>query len=118
MSVCVRGAGRAYGDLALNDAQALVDMRAMNRIIEFDLQRATIRAEGGARLIDIYRAVHHHLLTIPSSPTESHSSISGAISANVNGKDGWHHGSFGNQVISMTLMLASGETLLIDREHE
>jgi len=118
MSVCVRGAGRGYGDLALNDGHALLDMRAMNRILEFDEERATIRVEGGARLIDIYRAVHHRLLTVPSSPTESHSSIAGAICANVNGKDGWHHGSFGNQVLSMTFMLASGEMLTIDRDHE
>ncbi len=118
MSVCVRGAGRGYGDLALNDGNALLDMRAMNRILEFDEERATIRVEGGARLIDIFRAVHHRLLTVPSSPTESHSSIAGAICANVNGKDGWHHGSFGNQVLSMTFMLANGETLLIDRDHE
>lgn len=118
MAVCARGAGRGYGDLALNDGNALIDMRAMNRIIEFDEERATIKMEGGARLVDIYRAVHHHLLTVPSSPTESHSSIAGAICANVNGKDGWHHGSFSNQVISMTMMLASGETLTIDRNHE
>jgi FAD/FMN-containing dehydrogenase len=118
ISVCVRGAGRGYGDLALNDQHALLDMRQMNRILEFDEERATIRVEGGTRLIDIYRAVHHRQLTVPSSPTESHSSVAGAICANVNGKDGWHHGSFGNQVLSMTFMLANGETLLIDRDHE
>jgi FAD/FMN-containing dehydrogenase len=118
MTLCVRGAGRGYGDLALNDGAALLDMRAMNRILEFDEERATIKVEGGARLVDIFRTVHHHLLTVPSSPTESHSSIAGAICANVNGKDGWHLGSFGNQVLSLTLMLANGEMMVIDREHE
>ena len=118
MSICVRGAGRGYGDLALNDGHALLDMRSMNRILEFDEERATIKVEGGTRLIDIFREVHHKLLTVPSSPTESHSSIAGAICANVNGKDGWHHGSFGNQVLNMTFMLVNGETLSIDRDHE
>jgi decaprenylphospho-beta-D-ribofuranose 2-oxidase len=118
MTVCARGAGRGYGDLALNDGNALIDMKRMNRIIEFDEERATIRVEAGTRLIDIYREVHHRLLTLPSSPTESHSSVAGAICANVNGKDGWHQGSFGNQVVSMTLLLANGETRVIDRQHE
>ncbi len=118
MTVCARGAGRGYGDLALNDGDALIDMSRMNRILEFDEQQATIRVEAGARLVDIYRAVHHRLLTVPSSPTESHSSIAGAISANVNGKDGWHHGSFANQVVSMTVLLANGNILSVDRQHE
>ena len=35
MSVCARGAGRGYGDLALNDGQARLDRKRMNRISEF-----------------------------------------------------------------------------------
>ena len=118
MTICARGAGRGYGDLALNDGHALLDMSAMNRIIEFDQETAQITVQAGMRLIDIYQAVHHGLLTLPASPTESHSSVAGAICANVNGKDAWHHGSFARQVVRLTLLLASGETLTIDRSHE
>jgi decaprenylphospho-beta-D-ribofuranose 2-oxidase len=118
MTICARGAGRGYGDLALNDGHALLDMSAMNRIIEFDEESAQITVEAGMRLIDIYQAVHHDLLTLPASPTESHSSVAGAICANVNGKDAWHHGSFARQVVRLTLLLANGETLVIDRSHE
>jgi decaprenylphospho-beta-D-ribofuranose 2-oxidase len=118
MTICARGAGRGYGDLALNDGQALLDMSAMTRIIEFDKETAQITVEAGIRLIDIYQAVHHGLLTLPASPTESHSSVAGAICANVNGKDAWHHGSFARQVVRLTLLLANGEALTIDRSHE
>lgn len=118
MTVCARGAGRGYGDLALNDGQALIDMSRMNRIIEFDADKSQIRVEAGVRLIDIYKEVHHRLLTLAASPTESHSSVAGAMCANVNGKDAWRHGSFSRQVVSLTFMLASGETLTIDRSHE
>jgi len=117
MTVCARGAGRGYGDMALNDGHALLDMSRMNRILAFDEDAAQITVEAGARLIDIYRAVHHRLLTLPASPTESHSSVAGAICANVNGKEAWHHGSFAHQVVRLTLLLASGETLKIDRSH-
>ena len=118
MTICARGAGRGYGDLALNDGNALIDMSGMNRILKFDKKTAQITVEAGIRLIDIYQAVHHHLLYLPASPTESHSSVAGAICANVNGKDAWHHGSFAQQVVRLTLLLASGETLDIDRSHE
>ncbi len=118
MTVCARGAGRGYGDLALNDGQALLDMSSMNRIIAFDEEAAQITVQAGMRIIDIYQAVHHRLLTLPASPTESHSSVAGAICANVNGKDAWRNGSFAHQVVRLTLLLASGETLNIDRSHE
>jgi decaprenylphospho-beta-D-ribofuranose 2-oxidase len=118
MTICVRGAGRGYGDLALNDGQALLDMSDMNRILTLDEEKNRITVEAGTRLIDIYRAVHHRLLTLPASPTESHSSVAGAICANVNGKDTWRHGSFAHQVVRLTLLPASGEILEIDRSHE
>lgn len=118
MTVCARGAGRGYGDLALNNGQALIDMSSMNRIIDFDAEKAQIEVEAGVRLIDIYKEVHLHLLTLPASPTESHSSVAGAICANVNGKDAWHNGSFANQIVSLTLLLANGDTLTLDRSNE
>lgn len=118
LTVCVRGAGRTYGDLALNDGHALLDMRLMNKILEIDEEKAQVRVEAGARLIDIYEAVHYKRLYLPSSPTESHSSVAGAICANVNGKEAWRVGSFAHQVIRLTLMLANGEILDVDRSHE
>jgi decaprenylphospho-beta-D-ribofuranose 2-oxidase len=118
MTVCARGAGRGYGDLALNDGHALLDMNAMNRILALDEQSAQITVEAGTRLIDIYRAAHHRLLMLPASPTESHSSVAGAICANVNGKDAWRHGSIAHQIVRLTLLLANGEVLAIDRSHE
>ena len=54
LTVCARGAGRGYGDLALNDGQALMDMSAMNRILDFDAGAVQITVEAGIRLIDIY----------------------------------------------------------------
>ena len=118
MTVCARGAGRNYGDLALNDGQCVLDMSLMNRVLGFDEENRQITVEAGTRLIDIYREVHYKLLTLPASPTESHSSVAGAICANVNGKDAWRRGSFAHQIVRMKLLLANGEILEIDRSHE
>ncbi len=118
LKICPRGAGRSYGDEALNDGQVLLDVSGMNRILAFDEEKKQVTVEAGARLIDIYEQVHYRLLTLPSSPTESHSTVSGAICANVNGKDGWHHGSFAKQIVRFSLMTADGKTIEIDPAHE
>jgi decaprenylphospho-beta-D-ribofuranose 2-oxidase len=118
LTLCPRGAGRSYGDEALNHEHVLLDMGAMNRILEFDEEAAQVTVEAGTRLIDIYQLVHYRLLTLPASPTESHSSVAGAICANVNGKDAWRQGSFADQVVRLNLLTADGETIEIDRSHE
>ncbi len=118
LTVCPRGSGRSYADMALNDGNVLLDMSRMNRILEIDREAKQIKVEGGTRLIEIYEAVHHELLTLPAVPTESHSSVAGAIVANVNGKDAWRRGNFGEQVVRLSLMTADGELHELDREHE
>ena len=118
LKICPRGAGRSYGDEALLDGQVLLDVREMNRILEFDEEKKQIRVEAGVRLIDIFEQIHYRNLTLPSSPTESHSTVSGAICANVNGKDGWKQGSFAHQVVRRSLMTAEGQVLEIDPGHD
>ena len=118
LKICPRGAGRSYGDQALLDSQVLLEVKAMNRILDFDEDKKQITVEAGIRLIDIYEHVHYRRLTLPSSPTESHSSVSGAICANVNGKDGWKQGSFYKQVVRLSLLTADGEVLEIDPSHQ
>jgi decaprenylphospho-beta-D-ribofuranose 2-oxidase len=118
LKICPRGAGRSYGDQALHDGQVLLDVKGMNRILDFDEEKKQITVEAGTRLIDIYEHMHFKSLTLPSSPTESHSSVSGAICANVNGKDGWKQGSFAQQVVRLSMLTAEGEILEIDPKHE
>lgn len=118
LTVCTRGSGRSYGDLPLNHDQVILDLSGMKRILAFDEAKAQITVEAGTRLIDIFAAVHHRRLTLPSSPTESHSAVAGAIAANVNGKDSWRFGSFAHQVVRFSLMLADGSVIEVDRDHE
>jgi decaprenylphospho-beta-D-ribofuranose 2-oxidase len=93
-------------------------MKGMNRFLGFDEEKRQVTVEAGMRLIDIYERIHYLNLYLPASPTESHSSVAGAICANVNGKEAWRVGSFAHQVVRLSLMLADGEILDIDRSHE
>ena len=117
LTLCPRGSGRSYGDMALNDREVLLDVSHMNRILDFDPAARQIRVEAGTRLIDIFARVHAQGLTLAASPTESHSSVSGAVCANVNGKDGWRLGSFGAQVVRLSFLTADGTLHEVDRSH-
>ncbi len=117
LSICPRGSGRSYGDAILNDQNVILDMSNMNRVIEVDGESGTVTVEPGVRLVDVYEQVHHLGWTIPASPTDSTISVGGALAANVNGKDSWRVGNFGDQLIQLKVMTADGEVISIDRQN-
>lgn len=117
LSICPRGSGRSYGDAILNDRNVLLDLSRMNRILEFDQQTGLVRVEAGTKIIDIFAAYHHLGFYVAASPTDSTISVGGAMGANVNGKEAWRVGNFGDQVVSIRLLTAAGETLTLDREN-
>jgi decaprenylphospho-beta-D-ribofuranose 2-oxidase len=118
LTVCLRGSGHSYGDLALNHGQVLLNTAGMDRILDVDEASQCIRVEGGVKIIDIYRQVHDRGYALAASPTESIITVAGAIAANVNGKDAWRVGNFGDQVLSLKLMTASGDIQTIDRARD
>jgi len=115
LTLCLRGSGHSYGDLALNNGQMLLNTTGMDRLLDFDEASQCIRVQGGVKIIDIYRQVHDRGYALPASPTESIITVAGAIAANVNGKDAYRVGNFGDQVLSLKLMTASGDIQTIER---
>src|SRR5512137_435193 len=56
-SVLPRGAGRAYGDAALNADNRVVDIQRLNRMLAFDPDSGVLRCESGvtiAEVIDVF----------------------------------------------------------------
>jgi len=118
MTICPRGSSRSYGDAILNDRHMLLDMSRMNRILDFDRDSGQVTVEAGTKIVDILARYHHLGYTVPASPTDSGISVGGALAANVNGKESWRAGNFGDQVVRMQMLTAAGGIVLLDREHE
>ncbi|MFC1760771.1 FAD-binding protein [Planctomycetota bacterium] len=118
LTLCPRGSGHSYGDLALNDGAVLLNTTGMDRIFDFDETTGRITVQGGTKIIDIYRHVHDRGWALPASPTESIITVAGAIAVNVNGKDAWRVGNFGAQVLQLKLLTATGAVLCIDRDND
>jgi decaprenylphospho-beta-D-ribofuranose 2-oxidase len=118
LSICPRGGGYSYGDIILNDQNVILNMSKLDRILEFDERAGVMVVEPGVRMIDIFKRILHLRFVLPAIPSESTITVAGAIGGNVNGKDGWRLGNFGDQVVSLKLLTAAGDMLDIDRESD
>jgi decaprenylphospho-beta-D-ribofuranose 2-oxidase len=118
LSVSFRGAGRSYGDASLNTSQLSVDGRAMRRILSFDRERGVIEAEGGASIADVWRH------TLPQGwwpavvPGTMFPTLAGCVGMNIHGKNCFKVGPFGDHVLELDLLTATGERLTLARERD
>ncbi|MGE0628837.1 MAG: FAD-dependent oxidoreductase [Hyphomicrobiaceae bacterium] len=92
------GAGRSYGDSGLNERGGLVDMTSMDRILAFDRERGTLRAEAGLMLGEILRIVVPRGYFLPTTPGTRFVTLGGAVANDVHGKNHHRAGTFGVSV--------------------
>jgi len=115
MSICPRGGGYSYGDIILNDRNVILDTSKINRILDFNERTGRMIVEPGVTMIDIFKHVLHLRFALAATPSESTITVAGAVGGNVNGRDGWRLGNFGDQVVALRLLTASGQILDVDR---
>lgn len=109
-TVLARGMGRSYGDAALQPAGVLSTER-LNHFLEFDTTQGLVRAQAGVTLAELMS------LSIPKGwfpytiPGTRYVSLGGAMACNVHGKNHFRNGDFAEHVLSMQLILPSGEAV-------
>ena len=106
-SLIPRGMGRSYGDSAI--AATVLQSTCCDHFIGFDTATGLITVEAGATLRDILKVTVKHGWFLPVTPGTSFVTVCGAIASDVHGKN--HHvaGTFGQHVVSMTVLLGTGE---------
>ncbi|MGI8558985.1 MAG: FAD-binding protein [Solirubrobacteraceae bacterium] len=113
-----RGAGRSYGDAAQNAGGWVLEMTALNRIIDLDRVAGTIRVEAGATVAQLLRRAARDGFTLPVLPGTRHVTVGGAIAADVHGKNHVRDGSLARHLVSFALCTPAGEMILVDPEGE
>jgi len=108
-TIAPRGLGRSYGDAALNENGALLLMERLDRCLAFDPETRVLRVEAGVRVLDIMRMFVPMGLTLAVVPGFSDITVAGCAAFDIHSKNHWRSGGFGDWVISMRIMLASGE---------
>jgi FAD/FMN-containing dehydrogenase len=125
-SLAVCGGRHAMGGQQFADRCELLDVRGMNRILELDLERGHVRAEGGILWPDF---IHGILATQqrldPGRPSRwgiaqkqtgaDALTLGGALSANIHGR-GLLMGPIVTDVEAFTLIQPSGELISCSRE--
>lgn len=115
VQVAFRGAGRSYGDAALNAGQLLVDTRQLNRLLAWDPVQGVAEVEAGLSIGELWRH------TLPDGfwpavvPGTMAPTLGGCLSANIHGKNNFRVGPIGDQVLDFDLLAPDGQTYRCSR---
>ncbi len=116
LSVISHGAGHSYSDAALNTKGVIIDLTGMRRILSWNPEQGVIQVEPGVTLRDMVCIAQADRWWPPVTPSTADATIGGCVAMNVNGKNAWKCGSFGEHLLSLTVLLATGQVLTLSPE--
>jgi decaprenylphospho-beta-D-ribofuranose 2-oxidase len=118
LPVIPHGAGHSYTDAALNTGGVIIDVMGMRRILSWDPERGIMHVEPGVTLRDMVRVALPDRWWPAVTPSTAEATVGGCVAMNVNGKNAWKCGSFGEHVLSITVLLATGQALTLSPESD
>lgn len=121
-TIGLRGAGRSYGDAALNSAglnsdAIVLDCSRLNRILAYDAASGEITVEPGVTIGQLWRYTLADGWWPPVVPGTMTVTIGGALAANIHGKNNWRAGTLGDHVSRFELLTPTGQALTCSREN-
>lgn len=108
--------GRSYGDAPLNGGGDVIMTGRLDRILSADWETGEVVCESGVTIGDLMRVALSHKFIVPVSPGTGFATVGGGLANDVHGKNQHRHGSFGDHVRWVDLMLPSGEIKRITPE--
>jgi FAD/FMN-containing dehydrogenase len=115
-SIVPRGSGFSYGDTSMNSENIVLDLRRLNRVLEWEPEKGIIRIEPGVSIGQLWRHVLEDGWWPRVVPGTMYPTLGGCSSTNVHGKNHWHAGSLGEQILAFDLLLPSGEIITCSRQ--
>lgn len=108
-SLLAFGAGRSYGDVALNSGGRAVITTRLNRLLAFDPQTGVLVAEPGVTFGDLFATFLPLGFAPPVAPGTGFATLGGGVANDVHGKNHHIQGSLGQHLEWLDLRLPSGE---------
>jgi len=115
-----RGLGRSYGDSSLPAAgdREVASAILADRILSFDAETGTLRAEAGLPLSDLYRLFLPRGWFVPVTPGTQFVTLGGMVAADVHGGNHHRDGCFGAHVTQLRMRVADGRIVDCSRSEE
>lgn len=111
LTVTLRGAGRSYNDAALNGGGIVLNLRGMNRILEWNPETGIVKAEPGVTLQQLWQHVLPDGWWPPVVSGTMYTTLGGCLGMNIHGKNNFKMGTIGEHVIEFTALVPSGAEL-------
>ncbi len=105
-----RGAGRAYGDAALNP-RGVLDMGRCDRMLAFDPATGALEAEAGVMLRDVVATFAPRGWFPPVTPGTQFVTLGGMAACDVHGKNHHGAGSLARHIAWLDLLTADGAVM-------
>ncbi len=113
-SLIARGMGRSYGDSA--NAHKVLGTYYCSHFIELDEHSGILTAESGISFREILNVIVPKGWFLPVTPGSSFVTLGGAIASDVHGKNHHKAGTIGEHVISLSIVLGTGEVLTTSKQ--
>lgn len=110
-TVGMRGSGRSYGDAALNAGNVVLDVRRMNRVLEWNPATGVIRVEPGVTIQQLWQTGLEDGWWPAVVPGTMFPTLGGCLAMNIHGKNNYVAGPIGEHVLEFTALLPTGEHL-------
>lgn len=108
----VVGSGHSFTSASMTGG-ALIDVTAMNRVLDVDVETGLVRVEAGLVLADLNEQLHRHGLALPNLGDIDRQTIAGATQTGTHGT-GVAHRSISHQLEAVQLVTGAGEVIEID----
>jgi decaprenylphospho-beta-D-ribofuranose 2-oxidase len=109
-----RGAGRSYGDAALNGGGAIALTERLDRVLSIDADAGLVVAEAGVRFGDLLDVLLPRGLMPAVMPGTGLATLGGGLANDVHGKNHHRAGSFGQHVAWFDLRRPDGTLQRVD----
>jgi FAD/FMN-containing dehydrogenase len=105
------GNRKSYGDVGLISGGTALSSLSLNRFISWDSETGVLECEAGVLLGEIQATFVKQGWMLAVTPGTSYVTVGGAVANDVHGKDHHHAGTFGDHVLSFTMVRSTGEVL-------
>ncbi len=111
------GSRLSFSDVCLLNGQISIDLTGLNKTLRFDKEKAQIIVHSGVLTSQILTTIMPEGFTLIGLTGSLGNTVGGDIANDVNGKDSWKNGHFGENVISLKMITADGQINEYNRIH-